>query len=103
MHPSSACTAGMFARNASRMAARWPGLAVITARTWIIWKSPGVDGPATGATGRAADMPARVRFSTTSAPAAAAVGIRTRDVQAETGRQRRISSSSCSLRYGFDR
>src|SRR5258706_12304776 len=36
MPPCSARTAGTLARNASRIAARLPGLAVMTATTWII-------------------------------------------------------------------
>src|SRR5476651_1783055 len=36
MQPASACTAGTLARNASRIASRLPGLAVMMATTWII-------------------------------------------------------------------
>ncbi len=35
MQPASASTAGRFAAKASSTAARWPGLAVMMAMTWI--------------------------------------------------------------------
>ncbi|CKS71562.1 Uncharacterised protein [Mycobacterium tuberculosis] len=38
MQPSSASTAARLAAKASSSAARWPGLAVMTATTWIIGK-----------------------------------------------------------------
>src|SRR6266851_8183479 len=41
MQPASAWTAGMLARNAARMVSRWPGLAVMMAKTWIMGAAPG--------------------------------------------------------------
>ena len=41
MQPSSACTAGMLARNADSSRSRWPGCAVMMARTWIMAKLSG--------------------------------------------------------------
>src|SRR6185503_8364155 len=43
MQPFSALTAGTLARKCVRMASRWPGLAVMTAMTWIISFSPSVE------------------------------------------------------------
>src|ERR1051326_571394 len=43
MQPFSACTFGTLALKCSRIFGRWPGLAVMTAMTWIM-RSPLVDG-----------------------------------------------------------
>src|SRR5216684_1033973 len=50
MQPASAWTAGMLARNAASTASRWPGLAVIMARTWIMAGRSGRMGQRTSAT-----------------------------------------------------
>src|ERR1035441_3884570 len=48
MQPASACTAGTLARNAARTVSRWPGLVVMTARTWIMFSAPWFDGSRRG-------------------------------------------------------